>query len=80
MYLLQKKGQINKFSIFLKTIKNSNRYVIIALDTAVVESVSKISQKLEIHDKIILATAKLLKTIIITKDESIRKNYSKSIW
>ena len=61
-------------------LKVSDRFAIVSLDTAVVEKVFSIPENLEMHDRIILATAKLLGVAIITKDKTISKQYSKTIW
>ena len=80
LYLLQKKRKVKSFPKILTRLKNGNQFVIVSLDTAVVEKVFDIPENLEMHDRIILATAKLLGITIITKDKTISKEYSKIIW
>jgi PIN domain nuclease of toxin-antitoxin system len=50
------------------------------LDLEVVEQMLGITRDLEMHDKIIMASAELLNASIITKDREIREVYSKTIW
>lgn len=80
LYVLQKKDQTNKFSKFLKEIKNNSRYITIAVDIAVVEEASRKPIGLEMHDRIIVACAEILKVPVITMDKKIKQTYSKTIW
>ena len=79
-YLLEKKSKRELFTITLKAIRNDNRYVVIALDSAVVEEVFKHQLPVEMHDRIIIATASLLRIPLVTKDKTIHQLYRKTIW
>lgn len=59
---------------------NEGSYAILALDIITVLAVCKQKSILEMHDGIIVASAKLLKVPLVTKDETIRKVYLKTIW
>ena len=80
LYLLEKKGKKRLFTSILKAIRNDNHYVVIALDSAVVEEISKHKLPVEIHDRIITSTASLLRLPLVTRDKTIRQVYRKTIW
>ncbi len=77
--LLQKKKALKFFDILLKQIPTS-KYLIVPLDMVVIKEIRKIKANLELHDKVIIATAKYLELSIITKDEEITKKYKNVIW
>jgi len=77
--LLEKKQKMSYFDKFIKNIPNS-KYVIVPLDIAVLKETRLLKDKLELHDRVIVATAKLLKLSLITKDEQITDVYKKVIW
>ena len=52
----------------------------LSLDLDTVHSYIDLEHDLEIHDRIIVSSAKLLDVPIITKDKSISKIYPKVIW
>lgn len=80
LYLLQKKGLSNKFSLVLNKVRRSKRYLSVSLDLDIVEQIFSSSPKLESHDSVIVATAQILKLAIITKDRKIRSLYKETIW
>lgn len=80
LYLLQKNKQKNTFSLVFEKLKNNNKYIFASLDIAVVEEVIKVTSMLEMHDSIILAAANMLNAPIVTKDRSIRKMYTETMW
>lgn len=77
--LLQKKKKGEYFDIFLKNLPDS-KYIIVPLDINIVQQTTKIKAELEIHDKVIVATAQLLNVRLISKDEEITRVYKKTIW
>ncbi len=77
--LLQKKQGDRYFDILLNQIPKS-KYFIVPLDLRTVEETRRIKGTLELHDKVIVATAKILDIPIITKDKEIAKVYKKIIW
>ncbi len=74
MYILEKKNLENKFKEIIKKLREIDGYVIYPLDLEVIREVSEISNIKELHDRIIVATAKLLNCPLITKDENITKS------
>ena len=68
------------FETTLKELKIRLNCEFYPLDLEVVEKIIEIDKVLEIHDKIIVASAKLLNASIITKDKEIQKIYSKTVW
>ena len=80
LYLLQKRGRIQMFSLILNRLKKFRKYSVVALDLAILGEVPKYSLKLEMHDAIIVVTAKVLNLPLVTKDETIQKVYKNTIW
>jgi predicted nucleic acid-binding protein len=60
-----------KFSNVLKQIKSGDNYVTLPLDLPIIEAAAEISARLEMHDRLIVATAKVLNVSLITRDEAI---------
>lgn len=77
--LCQKKKTLKYFDLLLKQIPNS-KYVIVSMDIAVIKEIRRIKSRLELHDKVIVATAKYLDSPLVTKDEDITQKYRKVIW
>lgn len=77
--LLQKKKALKYFDILLEQIPSS-KYVVIPMDIAIIKETRRIKTELELHDKVVVATAKYLGLPIVTKDEEITKKYKKTIW
>lgn len=80
LYLLQKKGLANTFPAVLEKLKQEKNYTIVSLDLVILQAIPHVSNKLEMHDRIIVATAQLLKVPIVTKDRLIQKVYKSTIW
>lgn len=80
LYLLDKKDLANTFSDVLKVIKSDAKYSIFSLDIVTVELIAKDSIKLEMHDRVIVATAQLLGVAIVTRDRGISQFYQEVIW
>ncbi|MBI2652898.1 PIN domain-containing protein [Candidatus Woesearchaeota archaeon] len=80
-YYLSEKGKIElNFQNVLNAIEKSSNFLIVPLNVDVIKMFSNIAVK-EIHDKIIIATAKLLNAKLITKDKEIMKsNDVDTIW
>jgi PIN domain nuclease of toxin-antitoxin system len=69
------------FRDLFKKIKSSENFVLIALDYPILEKMVALKEVPELHDKIIVSTAKYLKLPIITKDKILQKLTSvKTIW
>lgn len=56
------------FKILFEKIRKSENYIIIPLDHRILLQMMETKEVSELHDKIIVATAKLLDTPLITKD------------
>lgn len=80
LYLLKKKGLEDNFLLILNKLKKNKKYSILSLDLIILEEVLKVSSGLEMHDRVIVASAELLKIPLITKDAIIRNLYQNTIW
>ena len=79
IYLLKKKNRIGDFAVILERMI-AKQYKIMSLDLATVLNGYDIATKLEMHDCIIVSTAKILGLPIVTKDRNIQKVYKNTIW
>lgn len=69
------------FKKLFKKINKSENFVIIALDYPVLLRMVDLKDIPELHDKIIVSTAKYLNLPIITKDEFLQNlSYIKTVW
>ena len=68
------------FSNLLSLIEQSEAYKLIALDNESLKSTYEVDSKLELHDRVIVATAIMTDTELVTKDLAISKAYSRVIW
>ena len=61
-------------------IEESSNFLIVPFNLDIIQMLPKINIK-ELHDKIIVSTAKFLNATLITKDRKIRdSNIVKTIW
>lgn len=79
LYILQKFGQVKKFKGVLETIK-LEKYLIYPIDLSLVKSLAKLPAELEMHDRLIVATAAIFDAPLVTKDEQITNIYKKTVW
>ena len=79
LYLLEKNNLSYKFIEFLSELKIRN-YLVYPLDLRVISQTLTINLELEMHDRIIIATAQIFSAPLISKDSQIKKFYSKTIW
>jgi len=81
MYIY-KKGRITiSFAETVKKIENSENFEIAPLDLDILNTADKIDYKLEMHDRLIMATANFFDVPIITKDQTIKDSgLCKVIW
>ncbi len=79
---IAKKGRITMtFSETVQRLEVSENFVITPLDLDILNTADKIEHDLEMHDKLIAATALFLDVPIITKDEVIKgSGICKVIW
>lgn len=71
LVITEKKRVETSWAEILEKIFKFPDYVIYPIDTEVLFEVKKMNQKLELHDRIIAATAKLLKAPLLTVDPEI---------
>ena len=80
IFVCEKKKIEMKFQHILEKLKAASNYYVYPLDKEVAFECSKISMK-EPHDRIIVATARLLNMLLITNDKIIGESgYIKTIW
>ena len=70
--IFDKKKVAFDFNELFTLIRNSENYAIIPLDHEVLQKMTDTTEVTELHDKIIVATTKLLEVPLITKDPLIR--------
>ena len=79
--IFDKKRISFNFKNLFKKINDSENFVLIALDYPILEKMVALTEIPELHDKIIVSTAKYLKVPIITKDEVLQNlPRVKTIW
>ena len=79
--IFDKKRVSFNFKKLFKKIHTSENFVLVALDYPILEKMVALKEFPELHDKIIVSTAKYLKAPIITKDTSLQKLPAvKTIW
>jgi predicted nucleic acid-binding protein len=81
MHVCEKKRIAYAFEEIIKKIEGTFNYPIYPLDEEVILECQHLSQIIELHDRIIVATAKLLNSKLITKDAIITDSkIVKTIW
>ena len=79
-YHLSLKSPKFNFSKFFERLRILN-IIIVPLDRIILTSCFNLPKNLNIHDRIICATSLATKSILVTKDQSIRKLTAiKSVW
>ena len=79
--IFDKKKKTFNFKELLKKMNESDNFVIIPLDYPILKKMVNLKDIPELHDKIIVATAKYLNLPVITKDETLHDLDSiKTIW
>jgi PIN domain nuclease of toxin-antitoxin system len=79
LYLLQKFGNESKFGRLVESLA-IDKYLIYPVDFALVLECAKMARGLEMHDRLIVATASVFGVPIVSKDEEIKKAWYKTIW
>lgn len=79
LYLLEKNKLTFKFIEFLSELK-IRKYLAYPLDLNIIAQVISVSPELEMHDRIIIATAKIFDTSLVSKDSQTKKHYLKTVW
>lgn len=79
--IFDKKRIAFDFRKLLTKITASENYVIVSLDIAILKKMIDLKDISELHDKIIVSTAKYLNLPLITKDSVLQNlSYIKTIW
>jgi len=79
--IFDKKRVSFDFKKLLKRINDSERFVIVSLDYPVLQKMIELTDIPELHDKIIVSTAKYLNLPIITKDSILQDlSHVKTVW
>lgn len=79
--IFEKKRVLFNFKALFRKINGSENFMLISLDYPILEEMMTLKEIPEIHDKIIVSTAKYLKVPIITKDKILRKlSFMKTVW
>lgn len=80
LYLVERKKIDLDFSNLLSKLRNGGNFVPVPLTLNVVERLPNVPL-LEIHDRIIVATAQILDAKVLTKDKHIAESgFVKTIW
>ena len=80
IFVCEKRKVDMKFQQILEKLKEASNYYVYPLDEDVASECAKISMK-EPHDRIIVATAKLLGAPLITNDRKITESmFVKAVW
>jgi PIN domain nuclease of toxin-antitoxin system len=75
----KKKVDLNFEEIILK-IFHADNFLFSEINWSLILEVNKIKGLKDLHDRIIIATAKLFDAFLISKDSVIKKFYKKTIW
>ncbi len=79
--IFDKKRVTFDFKKLFKNINESENFVLIVLDYPILQEMVNLKDIPELHDKIIVSTARYLDLPVITKDETIQRlTYIKTIW
>ena len=80
IYLIEKEKLKLDYKTLFSRFEESNNFLIAPLDLEITKIVPNIKLR-ELHDRIIVATAKFLDATLITKDkEIIKSRIVKTIW
>jgi PIN domain nuclease of toxin-antitoxin system len=79
LYILEKSHLAYKFVDVLSEIK-TRRYLVYPLDLDVISQTLSIDSKMEMHDRVIVATAQIFNSPLISKDKMLKNVYPKTIW
>ncbi len=81
MHILEEKKLSMKFKDIVKKIDTGLNYTPISLDMNVIKASENLTRLKELHDRIIVASAKVLNCPLITKDRNIKSsNYVDVVW
>ena len=79
--IFDKKRVLFNFRNLFRKIHEGENFVLIALDYPILQKMIDLNDVPELHDKIIVATAKYLNLPLITKDRTLHKlHHVKTVW
>jgi len=79
--IFDKKRVTFDFKNLFKNINDSENFVLISLDYSILQKMVDLKDIPELHDKIIVSTAKYLNLPVITKDKVLQNiSHLKTIW
>jgi len=80
-YICEKNKVALKFREILDKITNSSNYEVYDLNLNIILKLEELNKIRELHDRIIIATAVLTDSEIMTRDKNIREsNYVRVVW
>ena len=81
LYICEKNKVAIKFKEIFEKINEKDNYIVYDLNLEVILKLEELSKIHELHDRIILATAVLSDSKIITRDGPIKEsNYAEVVW
>ena len=79
--IFEKKRVSFDFRKLFRTINESENFLLIPLDYPILQKMLDLRDILELHDKIIVSTARYLNSPIVTKDKALQNlPHVKTIW
>ena len=80
LYMEKKSNGLISLTKILRHLK-SYKHALVPVDEKIFNKARRIKKDLDLHDRIIVATALVTKTLLITKDEQILKSKAvKAVW
>jgi len=81
LYICEKKRVRDTFFDIIDRIAKGANYIPYDLNIEIILKCKNLTKITEMHDKIVTATAQLLKAVVITKDEEIKSSgYVETLW
>jgi len=78
--ILDKKKIDLRFEQILLKISQSSNFILSNIDLSLILEINKTKGLNDLHDRTIVATAKIFDAHIISKDREIKKFYKKTVW
>lgn len=78
--VLDKKKMSLNFEEIISKISQANNFIFSEVNWSLILEVNRIKSLKDLHDRVIIATAKIFNAFLISKDKIIKKFYKKTIW
>jgi len=78
--ILDKKKVDLKFEKVISKITQASNFIFSEINLSLILEVQKIKDLKDLHDRVIVATAKTFDASLISKDQTIKKFYKNTIW